>query len=884
LRGDGRDVVVVVGGHRDGDGGYEMNLDDEMEQDKIRSADMEKVNQCNANKMNMDSNESDIELDENDVCVSYTASARFMTDNEVHGPSILETHMKNDTINRVCSNIFGRWQWQHNERLCSTLCRIGVGWDANNVTCSLVHVTPQTMLYLINVMNTNKSFLCTFIYAENKGKDRKELWKDLRLFNHIVGKKAWVLMGDVNINGRVPLHLSSSAGDSNGLKPKVLSLTIGGLGKIVRAYLTQSDFDRSSWKERPFCTNRMVSDRRGTIFLPSGSSNGVSISLVARFGSKVNSIQTLIDADLTNKELRSEEIRVLNEYKSAAEDEEKLLAQKAIVNWLKEEHRNFAYFHKVLKAIQNKNRILAICDEQVEDGLLFSKTVLNEDVVSMIKEVSEKEIKKALFDIDENKAPGQMDILLSEMNTTLIALVPKLNTPFKIVDENQSAFIPERAITDNILITQELLKGYNCANGPKRCALKIDLQMAYDTTTKKAIENFSVVSGLHLNIGKRTLFCGSLDEETKGEIQSILPFNIGKLPVYWGSVFLLPKSVINDIERLFKKFLWNSCESCKGRAKVAWFNVCKPKDQARKESLWVKWVNVIKLKGRSVSDVTIQKDDSWGWKSIFELRDMMGKHMRYKIRNGTTVNIWHDKWCSEESISKTISKKDIYYVVFYDNATERDKRTLGSSVRSVDDLFKVMTDDIRNRLVWECLMIWKGSYRDGWIPVIVDDASYRWLHYSFVRMKSAKVSNVGLYIGKCSLLTRVISTTYMVMPLMDNGLVDVVKHCVGRLLEPLEPAWKLERVKKSLPEKFRNRPESSILTAFMAAIIATLTIGLMAMADIAETRNVVANGGKAYYIIRSGMDENTWLTSTPRLSKDNKIVENVDSVTLVSYA
>ncbi|GKF08675.1 hypothetical protein Tco_0042899 [Tanacetum coccineum] len=140
----------------------------------------------------------------------------------------------------------------------------------------------------------------------------------------------------------------------------------------------------------------------------------------------------------------------------------------------------------------------------------------------------------------------------------------------------------------------------------------------------------------------------------------------------------------------------SSCESCKGRTKVAWFDVCKPKDQgglgfkslelwnktllakhlwnvaARKESLWVKWVNVIKLKGRSVSDVTIQKDDSWGWKSIFELRDMVGEHMRYIIKNGTTMNIWHDKWCSEESISKTISKKDIYYVVFYDNATVAD--------------------------------------------------------------------------------------------------------------------------------------------------------------------------------------------------------------------
>ncbi|GKD33142.1 hypothetical protein Tco_1248651, partial [Tanacetum coccineum] len=122
------------------------------------------------------------------------------------------------------------------------------------------------------------------------------------------------------------------------------------------------------------------------------------------------------------------------------------------------------------------------------------------------------------------------------------------------------------------------------------------------------------------------------------------------------------------------------------------------------------------------------------------------------------------------------------------------------------------------------------SYRDGWIPVIVDDASYRWLHYSFVRMTSAKVSNVGLYMGKCSLLARVTSTPYMVMPLMDIGLVDVV-------------------VKKLLLEKFHNRPESSILTTFMAAIIATLTIGLMAMTDNAETRNVVANGGKEKTVV-----------------------------------
>nr|GEU55720.1 RNA-directed DNA polymerase, eukaryota, reverse transcriptase zinc-binding domain protein [Tanacetum cinerariifolium] len=89
------------------------------------------------------------------------------------------------------------------------------------------------------------------------------------------------------------------------------------------------------------------------------------------------------------------------------------------------------------------------------------------------------------------------------------------------------------------------------------------------------------------------------------------------ISVYWGSVFLLPKAVINEIEGMFKKFLWNNKDSCKGKAKVACLDLCKPKDQgglgfkslelwnrtllvnhlwnvaSRKESLWVKWINMV---------------------------------------------------------------------------------------------------------------------------------------------------------------------------------------------------------------------------------------------------------------------------------------------------
>ncbi|GJY60748.1 hypothetical protein Tco_0461405 [Tanacetum coccineum] len=51
----------------------------------------------------------------------------------------------------------------------------------------------------------------------------------------------------------------------------------------------------------------------------------------------------------------------------------------------------------------------------------------------------------------------------------------------KLISMNQSDFIEGRQITDNILLSQELLKGYNRKNAGKRCAFKIDLQKAYDT-------------------------------------------------------------------------------------------------------------------------------------------------------------------------------------------------------------------------------------------------------------------------------------------------------------------------------------------------------------------------------------------------------------------
>lgn len=49
--------------------------------------------------------------------------------------------------------------------------------------------------------------------------------------------------------------------------------------------------------------------------------------------------------------------------------------------------------------------------------------------------------------------------------------------PF-VIGPTQSTFIEGRSIMDNILLMQELIKGYHTDKGRPRCALKLDIMKA----------------------------------------------------------------------------------------------------------------------------------------------------------------------------------------------------------------------------------------------------------------------------------------------------------------------------------------------------------------------------------------------------------------------
>ncbi|GJW74463.1 RNA-directed DNA polymerase, eukaryota, reverse transcriptase zinc-binding domain protein [Tanacetum coccineum] len=310
--------------------------------------------------------------------------------------------------------------------------------------------------------------------------------------------------------------------------------------------------------------------------------------------------------------------------------------------------------------------------------------------IAVLREVNDREIKDAMFTIGDNKAPGPdgfsakffknawhivcKDVCravkeffsngqrLGELNATIISLVPKIESPFKVsgfrpiaccnvvykciskiltrrikgcldklINLNQSAFIPSRQIQDNILLAQELVKGYGRSGGPKRITYKIDIQKAYDSVKwyfkggrglrqgdpmppylftllmeviKKSLEEFGNCSGLLPNFSKLLLIASVLEA----------------IQMYWCNVFLLPKTMVKEINKILKNFLWNNEEVSRGSAKVA-------------------------------------------WKKIY----IVVQHFKYEIGDGKKIYMWFDNWSGSGPLINYISNRSLY--------DERIKRT-----------------------------------------------------------------------------------------------------------------------------------------------------------------------------------------------------------------
>ncbi|GJR02332.1 RNA-directed DNA polymerase, eukaryota, reverse transcriptase zinc-binding domain protein [Tanacetum coccineum] len=674
-----------------------------------------------------------------------------------------------------------------------------------------------------------------------RGFERRLLWVDLENEKRYVNGNPWCLSGDMNVT----LHPNEHSSGSSIMTADIVMSNMDFIGHYPKAHAKFLPYIISDHSPSVLCNEingtlmYQVVQKIKKLKSPLnhlGWCKGSIFKRVISLREQLQKIQTEIDGDPHNPSLREMEANLVKEFHEAEADEEKFLFQQAKIKWLSEGDKNSSFFHKVLKGRSNKSKILSLCDsngvyhdeDQIpglflrhyEDFLgttypvqvmencddLFKTKISPEAANKMVTEFSENEIKIAMFDIEDSKAPGLdgyssaffkkawkvigSDVcnavreffrngrMLGEVNATLISLIPKVQTPSKVTDfrpiaccnvfykciskaltnrikpvlsklvsSNQSAFIPGRSIQDNILLTQEVMKGYNRKGGPKRVAFKIDLQKAYDTISwsflKKTLEEF----GFHEKMGGRGLRQGdpispylftlimevftlmldrqiekdnnfqyhfgckaikltyvcfaddllvmchgdpksveviknTLDEFSacSGRLQPIDAV-LESIHVYWASVFLLPITIIQDINRLLKWFLWNQGEAAKGKAKVSWENVCKPKKQGglglkdlhiwnkallakhvwniatKKNSLWVKWVHSVKLREKNIWEISTDVNDSWGWKNLLCIRDLIRDNVKHIIVSEMMRNDlwrWPNEWNEKSLIFRNL--------------------------------------------------------------------------------------------------------------------------------------------------------------------------------------------------------------------------------------
>ncbi|XP_074304886.1 uncharacterized protein LOC141639737 [Silene latifolia] len=118
---------------------------------------------------------------------------------------------------------------------------------------------------------------------------------------------------------------------------------------------------------------------------------------------------------------------------------------------------------------------------------------------------------------------------------------------------------------------------------------------------------------------------------------------------YWANIFLIPKGVQKKIDSLCRNYLWDGTDIYMRSPLVSWEQVCSPHNEGglgikysfdwnratvgelvwwlycKPDSLWVKWVHQIYMKGGSWANHSPKAHMSGNWKAICKVRVLFQK-------------------------------------------------------------------------------------------------------------------------------------------------------------------------------------------------------------------------------------------------------------------
>ncbi|GAU40629.1 hypothetical protein TSUD_190060 [Trifolium subterraneum] len=352
---------------------------------------------------------------------------------------------------------------------------------------------------------------------------------------------------------------------------------------------------------------------------------------------------------------------------------------------------------------------------------LIQPRVTDDDNFFLTAAITKDEIQQALFQMHPDKSPGP-----DGFNP---AFYQKLKCCLdKCVSQEQSAFVEGRSILDNALIATEVIHALKRKTQGRRgeLALKIDISKAYDKVdwgflrgvmTKMGFTDVWIRSRLrqgdplspylfilvtecltaliHQSVGRGDihgvricrgapevshllfaddcfLFCRANVVEAGKEI--MIKSVLQAISSYVMSMFILPTSLIDDIEKMINAFWWrsgtinNNNNNNKGIHWLAWERLACPKAhgglgfrnfEAFNRAMVAKqaW-NIVQnpnllvaklIKARyfprsSLFETPLGYNSSFAWRSMWHARQILSLGCRWRIGSGENIRVMHDPW------------------------------------------------------------------------------------------------------------------------------------------------------------------------------------------------------------------------------------------------
>ncbi|XP_059458257.1 uncharacterized protein LOC132187840 [Corylus avellana] len=278
-----------------------------------------------------------------------------------------------------------------------------------------------------------------------------------------------------------------------------------------------------------------------------------------------------------------------------------------------------------------------------------------------------------------------------------------------IVSSNQSAFISGRLISDNILVTYETLHTMHSRMYGRMgyMALKLDMSKAYGQVEwiflekvmgkmsfsekwvnmvnfkpSRASQRCDTYLGLPALVGKtRVREFQFLKDKVKRRVSDwktkllsqagkevLLKAVVQGIPTYSMSIFLLPKELCKELNKMMQQFWWGHSKEAH---KIHWMSwermsmakanggmgfrdiVCFNKALLAKQS-WRLMQNPDSLAAKVISakyfprgsymTAKIRNKPSYAWRSILAGRELFQEGIFWRIGDGRSVSIWRDKW------------------------------------------------------------------------------------------------------------------------------------------------------------------------------------------------------------------------------------------------